>query len=53
MTYRLDYFGPCQGTATGTGRVVNYGIPGWSAQGSLTGSSSCCANLQAQIGLQY
>src|SRR4029077_3227710 len=52
VAYVLDFHGACQGRATGTGRVVNYSDADWFAEGALTGSSSCCENLQANIGIQ-
>jgi hypothetical protein len=52
VAYSLTFHGACQGTARGTGRVVDSSDADWRAEGTLTGDASCCHGLQASIGLQ-
>lgn len=54
MAFRFQYQGACQGTATGTGRVVepSGGGPNGFLEGTVQGSTTCCGDLRATFGLR-
>lgn len=55
---RVDFFGACQGSASGDGSIVRWTggtspDDGDSIQSTVRGTSSCCRDLEAQIGLRW